>query len=153
MNCLVRKRIWEVDCVSLDAALAASFDWRELANILQGNGHEFNQEAHPAVLEMTIQSLAHQYGHSENPVSLKIESLLNHWHAHLMEWMDCGSPVEAAQYVLTVPLNKKVLGGLFWALGSDAREGFDCIRRRFPQRFQVFAARRLMVGCGFDVSK
>ena len=95
----------------------------------------------------------YQYGHSENPVSLKIESLLNHWHAHLMEWMDCGSPVEAAQYVLTVPLNKKVLGGLFWALGSDAREGFDCIRRRFHQRFQVFAARRLMVGCGFDVSK
>ncbi len=37
MESLVRKRIWEVDCLSLDAALAASFDWKELSNLLKSH--------------------------------------------------------------------------------------------------------------------
>ena len=144
VQCLARKRIWEVDCLSLDAALAASFDWRELINILQGSGHEFDLQKSEAVLEFQAQSLIHEYCHSENEVSNRIEDLLNEWHKKIITTFDNWASAQVAEYVLTASWNKKsAYAALFWALGSDARNGFDCIRRRFHQRFQIFSVRRL----------
>ncbi len=144
VECLTRKRIWEVDCWSLDAAIAASFDWKDLANILQGHGHDFNLRKPETVLELQMQRLIHEYSHSENPVSLKLEDLLNDWHRNIIRFLEACPPPEVAEHVLTAPWPKKSsYAGLFWALGSDPREGFDCIRRRFHQRFQIFSARRL----------
>jgi len=142
-KCLVRKRIWEVDCWSLDAALAASFDWRELINMLQSRGHGFNFKASESVLEIQAQCLIHEYCHSENELSVRIEALLDGWH---QKWIDAISgwlPAEVAEYALTVPLHRQLSsGGFFWALGGDAREGFDCIRRKFHQRFQISVIRK-----------
>ena len=144
LKCLVRKRIWEVDCWSLDAAMAASFDWRDFINMLQGHGHKLNLRKPEAILELQAQCLIHEYCHSENPVSTKIESLLNDWHKKIMEFLDAKTPAEVAEYVLTFPWTKRSsCSGLFWALGSDSRDGFDCIRRRFHQRFQISSVRRL----------
>lgn len=141
---LIRKRIWEVDCMSLDAAIAASFDWRDLINILQGNGHTIDLRRPESHLEFQAQCLIHECCHSENAVSLRIESLLNDWHRKAITQLDHRTPAEVVEYVLTVSWKKRnSYAGLFWALGSDPRDGFDCIRRRFHQRFQIFSARRL----------
>lgn len=142
-NCMMRKRIWEVDCWSLDAAIAASFDWRELINRLQGHGHAFDLRKPEALLELRAQGLIHEYCHSENEISLRIESLLNDWHERTILTFADWSPSQVAGYALTASLEKKeTYGALFWALGSDSREGFDCIRRRFHQRFQIATIRR-----------
>ncbi len=144
VKCLTRKRIWEVDCLSLDAAMAASFDWRELINMLQAEGRQFDFRKPEPLLEYQAHCLIHEYCHSENPVSLRIENLLHEWHKRTVLLFDAWTPSEIAEHVLSIPLGKKAaFAGLFWALGSDAREGFDCIRRRFHQRFQIFSARRL----------
>lgn len=144
VRCLTRKRIWDVDCLSLDAAMAASFEWKELINILEAHGRRFDLTKPEAVLEFQAQVAAHEFCHSENPVSLKIESLLNEWHKKILENFDLRTPAEVAEYVLTNSWNKKsAYGGIFWAIGSDARGGFSCICRRFHQRFQIFSIRRL----------
>ncbi|MBI3306338.1 MAG: hypothetical protein HYZ84_00825 [Candidatus Omnitrophica bacterium] len=144
VKCLTRKRIWEVDCWSLDAAMAGSFDWRELVNMLQGHGHSFDLRKPESLLEIQVQYLTHEYCHSENPISTKIESLLNDWHKKTIEYLDRSTLAEIAEHVLTFSWTKKSsYAGLFWALGSDARDGFDCIRRRFHQRFQIVSVRRL----------
>ncbi len=144
VKCLTRKRIWEVDCWSLDAAMAASFDWRDFINMLQGHGQRFDLQKPEAILELQAQCLIHEYCHSENSVSTKLESLLNDWHKKTIEYLDSRTPSEVAEYVLTLSwVKKSAYGGLFWALGSDPRDGFHCIRRRFHQRFQIFSVRRL----------
>ena len=144
VDCMTRKRIWEVDCLSLDAALAASFDWRELVNLLQGHGHEFDFENSEALLEMRAQCLIHEHCHSENEVSICIEDFLNDWHQKTIQMISEWRPSQVAEYVLTTSFDEETpYGGLFWALGSDSRQGFDCIRRRFHQRFQIFSLRRL----------
>ena len=144
-HCMMRKRIWEVDCWSLDAAIAASFDWREIVNVLQGQGHTLDLRKPEAILELQAQCLVHEYCHSENGVSVRIENLLNDWHERTILTLADWSPSEIAEYVLTASLDKKEsYGALFWALGSDPREGFDCIRRRFHQRFQIYSIRKLL---------
>jgi hypothetical protein len=144
VDCLIRKRIWEVDCMSLDTAVAASFDWRELVNILQGSGHVLDLQRSESHLEFQAHSLIHECCHSENSISVRIEGLLNEWHKKAIAQIEHRTPAEVAEYVLGAGWKKKSsYAGLFWALGSDSREGCDCIRRRFHQRFQIFSARRL----------
>ena len=148
IRCVTRKRIWEVDCWSLDAALAASFEWRDFANLLHSHGHALDLSKPEALIELRAQCLVHECCHSENPVSLRLENLMNDWHRKMLDFFDRRTPSEVVEFVLTVDLGKQVsTGALFWALGSDARDGFDCIRRRFHQRFQIFSARRPRVHC------
>ena len=143
-NCLTRKRIWEVDCWSLDSAIAASFDWRDLINMLQGHGHVFDLKKPESILELRAQGLIHEYCHSENEISIRIENLLNDWHMKTIQTFSELDPSDVAESVLTMPLSsKKVYGALFWALGLESRDGFDCIRRRFHQRFQIFSVRKI----------
>lgn len=140
---LARKRIWEVDCWSLDAAVASSFDWRDLINLMQGQG--FDLKKPDSLLELQAQHRVHEYSHSENPVSIKLETLLNDWHRKTLNLFDRQSPAEIAEYVLTQPFRSGGrYAGTFWALGTDARDGFDCIRRRFFQRFQIHSVRKLV---------
>ncbi len=144
VDCSTRKRIWEVDCWSLDAAIAGSFDWRDLINILQGSGHVFDLRRPEYLLESQAHTLIHECCHSENPVSIRIESLLNEWHKKAITQLDSKTPAEVVQYALALSWKKRAsYAGMFWALGSDSREGFDCIRRRFQQRFQISSIRRL----------
>lgn len=143
-KCLTRKRIWEVDCWSLDAAIAASFDWRDLINILQSHGHRFDLKKLESILELQAQCLIHEYCHSENPVAVSIEHLMNEWHKKTIDFFSSLDASEIAKYVLTVSLAKNsAYAGIAWALSSDRRKGFNCIRRRFHQRFQIFSVRQL----------
>lgn len=65
--------------------------------------------------------------------------------ADFIETVVCLDPYEVGRWVLSYDFGKKTaLGGMIWALGSDSREGFDCLRRRFHQRLQVYSIRRLL---------
>jgi hypothetical protein len=144
-ECLIRKRIWEVDCLSLDAALAGSFDWRELANFIQGAGVFIDEKLPDAIKEINCQNIIHQYCHEPNDISLNIENLLNRWHTKIIDAFSIMTVKEAHQHIMTISFEKnKDMGGLFWALGSDPRDGFCCLRRHFHQRVQIYSIRKLL---------
>lgn len=139
-----RKRIWEVDCFSMDAVLASSFEWKDLANILQGRGVEISLKGPEDAKRMQVHNLTHRYCHSENDISLTVESILNLLHQHTIEQIshwDAHEVMELAQNFHFS--NSKRLSSVFWAIGSEGRKEFDGIRRRFHQRFQIHALRDL----------
>lgn len=143
-KCITLKRIWEVDCISMDAALASSFDWRDLINILHGAGVDFKARGEESQIEIQVQNLMHQHCHSENSVSLCVEGLLNLLHEKILKQWKTLPVEEIAELAISFSLDKPhKLSGFFWALGTDPRPGLDCIRRRFHQRFQVHSIRRL----------
>lgn len=139
-----RKRIWEVDCLSMDAVLAVSFEWRDLANILQGHGVDVSMKGPEDAAAMQVHNLVHRYCHSDNDISLTVESVLNLLHQHTMEQISHLDTQEVMDLALHFNLsNTKRLGGIFWAIGTEGRKEFECIRRRFHQRFQILALRDL----------
>lgn len=143
VQCLIRKRIWEMDCRSLEAVIAASFEWRELADLMKRNFPHCSGNEN--VLEVRVYSLIHQCCHSENPISLHIEELLDYRYQRVIETMTRLDLCEIGRWILSYDFEKKsVLGGIIWALGVDSRKGFDCLRRHFHQRLQVHSIRKLL---------
>lgn len=140
-----RKRIWQVDCLSMDAALAGSFDWRELDNFLKGAGcRQPAQEGPETLLDLNVQGAVHQQCHSENPLSVRVESLLNRWHAETIVEVSRLGAGDLMRLVIGYPFRSRFqTAALFWALGTDPRPDADGARRRFHQRFQTFSVRRL----------
>ncbi len=142
-KCLTRKRIWEVDCLSLDAALAASFDWKELSNLLEGHGITLDYSLPEHILEMQVQNALHRECHSENALSFTIETLLNRLYGDLLLQSEAMNHCQVRTIVANVDFgNPSRLGGLFWALGSDPRQEMECARRFLHQRSQVALLRQ-----------
>ncbi len=140
----VRKRIWEVDCFSMDAVLAASFEWKDLANLLQGFGVEVPHKGVEDQMGMHIHNVMHRYCHSENEVSIAVERILNLLHQHTIEQISHLDTQEVMGFATSFHLsNPRKMGSVFWAIGTDTRKEFECIRRRFHQRFQILALRDL----------
>jgi len=140
----IRKRIWEVDCLSMDAAIAAAFDWQDLANLMASSGINSPQTDSAAWLEMRAQSMVHHYCHSENELSLRIEALLNQWFSAGIQTTAFCEPQELMDLILNLGFSeKKEMAEMAWALGSDPRPELDCIRRKLHQRYQIISLRRL----------
>lgn len=140
---LGQKRIWEVDCWTLDAALAASLDWKDLVNLMHGNGIEFKSCGPEPVQEMQAFQWAHRYCHSQNSFSLQLENLLNYLHQNFRNQILSMSLERLMDLIMTLDLSKPHrLGGLFWALGMDGRQELECLRRRFHQRYQIHSLRK-----------
>ncbi len=139
-----RKRIWEVDCLSMDTAIAAAFDWQDLVNLIVSSGYAFQTDKPAAVLEMEAQSVIHHHCHSENDLALKVETLLNQWFENWIVRSAGLPPQELMQTILNSDFNRrKEMAGMAWALGTDARSEMSCMRRKLHQRFQVVTLRRL----------
>lgn len=142
-QCMERKRIWEVDCRSMEAVIAASFEWRELANLIKEYLPHCSKDEN--VLEIQTYGLIHQCCHSENPIALHIESQLDYRYQRFIETMARLDSCEVSRWIMSYDFGKKSgLGGMIWALGSDSREGFDCLRRHFHQRLQIHSIRKLL---------
>lgn len=140
-----RKRIWEVDCTSVDLALAGSFDWKELSNFLDLADKDLSLERVPeSFAELDIQGRIHHLCHSCNPVSARLENLLNEFYKETLANVAALTQESLAQMLLGYPFShKRTTAALCWALGTDPRAEVDCARRRFYQRFQVTMLRRL----------
>ena len=133
-----------MDCLSMDAAIAAAFDWQELVNLMASSGIQPPQGMAEPALEMHVQSAVHHYCHSENALSLRLESLLNQWFtARIQETAGFEPPVLMELILKQSFVKKNEMAGFAWALGSDPRLGLDCIRRKLHQRFQIVSLRRL----------
>lgn len=143
------KRVWEIDCLSMDAVLAASFDWRELHNHLRtaGCGIEIPRQTPAHLAEMRVQNHAHHLCHGENGFSIWVERFLNRLYADLIIRVRCASAEQLKTVVSHLDFGRAgKMGGLIWAIGSDAREEMTAVRRLFHQRMQV----RLLRGSRFD---
>lgn len=132
-----RKRIWEVDCGTLDLALAGSFDWRAMANLVKNAGYELRTDLPESALNLGYQNLLHQLCHDRNSVSLSVEQLLNLWYADSITRLSSLPERKLSDYFLSLAYeSNKELAGIFWALGSDSRE---------------LCCRRQICGCALDV--
>ena len=139
----IRKRIWEVDCRSMETVIAASFEWRELADLIKDYLPHCSNEGR--ILESQVYGLIHQCCHSQNPISLYVESHLDYRYQRFIETVTRLDICETGRWIMAYDFEKKQgLGGIIWALGSDEREGFDCVRRHFHQHLQVYSIRKLL---------
>lgn len=133
---LIRKNIWEVDCLSLSTILASAFDSGELANLISGEG-DLHQ----------IHADVHQLCHSENDFSVKLENVLNHRYRHCIEKVN---GLEATQLcrIAQVKCFDRIphLAGWLWALATDTRQGMEKIRSYFLERFLNHAVHAYMFG-------
>ena len=142
-KCLIRKRIWEVDCLSLDGALAAAFDWKELSNLLEGHGIAVDHSLPKHILEMQVQCAVHRECHEKNTLSCTIETLLNRLYEDLVLQSEGMNHCQIKTIIANVDFsNPSRLGGLFWALGSDPRDEMECARHFLHQRSQVTLLRQ-----------
>lgn len=143
-ECKIRKRIWEVDCVSLDAVFATAFDWKELVNLLQNHRISVRTDLPDHVIEMQVQHTVHRMCHNENSLSCAVENILNRLYEGLMEQISNLNACQAHTLISNVDFaNAKKLGGLFWAMGSDPRKEMEGSRRYLHQRSQITLLRKL----------
>ena len=143
-KCLIRKRIWEVDCLSLDATLAAAFDWKELSNLMKTHGIAIDHLIPDHILEMQVQNAVHRECHNENSLSCAIEALFYRLYEDLVSQSESMSYCQIHAIVSNIDFaNPGRLAGLFWALGSDPREELECVRRFLHQRSQVALLRKV----------
>ncbi len=119
-------------------ALAATFDWRELANILQTFGVRLDPSQPENILEIQAHNGIHGRCHGDNAVSRKMEQLFNRLHARSIEVLETMPSKEILFFSLDKMEERGMTrGGFFWALAADSRPGIDCIRRHVMQRFMI----------------
>ena len=140
---IIRKRIWEVDCLSLNAALAASFDWKDLSNFLTSHGICVDHSLPEHILEMQIQNTIHKACHQGTALSRVVETRLNDLYEDIMCQIEGMSHCEIGTIIANIDFAKpNRLGGFFWALGSDSREGMECVRHFLHERSQMALLRK-----------
>jgi len=128
------KPIWKVDCRSLIAVLATSFDRKEIAD-LSGRVPSRGQ----------AMAWAHAHCHSENDFSGRIQNILHKRHGELMEQLAHVSSKDLFRFVSQVEIFKiGRVAALLWALSVDPREGMDCIRTVFLDRLETEALQRMI---------
>lgn len=133
-----RKRIWEIDCLLLDAILASSFSWTELLELLQKNGLMLEPKKTKRPIEFQIQRLIHKHCHFENPISLELEEKLDERYEKTISMFSDWNAWQVAEYIFSSPPAKKEsYRALLWVFSSESREGFECIRRHFYRQFQI----------------
>ena len=131
-----RKSIHEIDCLAVDAVLAVSFDWRELANRLSASHKKVphtNVGNVPAPL--AIYRMAHAVSHADFGFAQSLTRMLNlRYQAQIqeVEKMSVGSLCGFANQVKMDKPQK--LAGLIWATASDSRPGAEKILRYFLHR-------------------
>jgi hypothetical protein len=137
-----RRRIWELNCLGLDAILCTSFDPDELLTIDEDLRARCAIPEHPGVRvprPMIVYGAAHKACHTDNRVSRKIEKRLDAMYGHLLDrsgrmdqfdvLMTCYEASEEAREdlpaclwtVLTDSRKELRQQGLFWVQGLMIR--------------------------------
>ncbi len=135
---MARRRLWELNCLGLDAVLCTSFDADELLTIDDELKSRCALPEHAGVLvprSLIVYGAAHKACHSENPVSRKIERRLDAMYVRMLEntvrmdevevLANCYEAAEEARddlagclwSVLTDPRKELRQQGLFWVQG------------------------------------
>lgn len=118
----------EMDPLVLDALLAASFDWKELANRLSASGRTLPRE-HTGILALphAVYRMAHtacltECGFAEN-LRCELERI-HRQSAQRIRALPLKAVCDELQHVDT--RNRFAAGGFLWALITDSRR---CVRR------------------------
>lgn len=121
----MRRRIWEIGCIGIDAVLASSFDSDELPAI---DAAFHSARVSPAAPGLTLPQdllafgIAHHLCHDENPYSCKIEKRLDAMHAVAVRAMERIAPEQVlASCYGAVEENREDIPGLIWAILTDPR--------------------------------
>jgi hypothetical protein len=137
-----RRRIWQLNCIGLDAVLCTSFDADELLSVDEALRSSCNIPEDPGIVlpkALIVYGVAHKACHSDNPVSRKIERRLDAMHERALEntssldkvdvLVDCYEASEATRddlagcvwSVLTDPRQELRQHGVFWVQGLMIR--------------------------------
>jgi hypothetical protein len=133
-----RRRIWELNCLGLDAVLCTSFDPDELLSVDESLRSCADIPDHPGVVvprALIVYGVAHKACHTDNPVSRKLEKRLDAMYGPMLEdsgrmdqidvLVNCYEASEEAREdlagclwsVLTDPRKELRQQGLFWVQG------------------------------------
>jgi len=135
---MVRKRVWDVDCLSMDAALSSTFESREIINYLSEAANYLDLGLPESSLEVQAHLLIHHYCHSENPISLKIETLLNLCHDKVLAGWERKAVEDIQREIFRLNWEeKRDRAGFIWALAVDPRDEVSGMRRVFYLRHQL----------------
>jgi len=146
MHALPDRRIWNLDCLTVDLVLAGSFEWRELANLLTGAGLKLCERKLDCQDSLYVFQIAHQVCHSENKLSVALENLISVRYREWIEFVRESESEQVYEYACGFKFEKKSKTcGLIWALATDLREPFVQLVRKLHQRFQMEQIARLDV--------
>jgi len=144
MHALSGKRIWNLDCLTVDLVLAGSFEWRELANLLAGSGLSLCARKLECQDSLYVFQIAHEVCHSENKLSVALEKLISVRYRDWVEFVRESESTQVYEYACGFKFEKKSKTcGLIWALATDLREPFTQLVRKLHQRFQMEQIARL----------
>ncbi len=118
----------ELDPIELDALLAISFDWREMANRLSMFGRNIPHCGYGVLsLPQTVFRMAQSAIQNDIEFSGSIERELNRRHGRFLEMVSSMEAAEICALVQDTLLNSRAeTGGFLWALLTDSRE---CIQK------------------------
>ncbi len=144
MHAFLGKRIWDLDCLTVDMVLAGSFDWRELANFLSGAGLKLCSSKLDCQDSLYVFQMAHQVCHSENKLSVALEKLIFIRYRDWIEFVRESESEQVYEYACGFKFEKRSKTcGLIWAIATDLREPFSQLVRKLHQRFQMEQIARL----------
>lgn len=131
-----RKSIQEMDCFVVDAVLAVSFDWRELANRLNASHKKVPRTNVGNVPEpLAIYRMAHAVSHADFGFAQSLTQMLNLKYRAQIEEVDQMSSGSLCAFMNRMSTDKPYrLAGLIWALSSDPRPCVEKIVRYFLHR-------------------
>jgi len=121
----MRRRIWEIGCIGIDAVLASSFDSDELPAIDAAFHSARVSHAVPGLIlphDLLAFGIAHRLCHGENPYSCKIEKRLDAMHAVAVQVVErMGHEHALASCYGAEEENRQDIPGLIWAILTDPR--------------------------------
>jgi hypothetical protein len=122
---MARRRIWELNCIGLDAVLCTSFDPDELLSIDEELRSSSDIPDHPGVMvpkALIVYGVAHKACHSDNPVSRKIERRLDAMHERMLEISARKEKVDVLLCCYEASEEARDdLAGCLWSVLTDSR--------------------------------
>jgi len=121
-----RRRIWELNCLGLDAVLCTSFDPDELLSVDESLRSCCDIPEHPGVLvprELIVYGVAHKACHTDNSVSRKLEKRLDAMYGRMLE--DSGRMDQIDVLVNCYAASQEAredLAGCLWSVLTDPRK-------------------------------
>ena len=112
---MIRKRIWEIDCTLLDAALLLSFDAGELENTCRATDVLVTPHAHRPEAYSLVDAI-HRACHEPTPTAHLVERQLDMMHGPRLRELDREGLESVSHRLLTEPLGQQpdLAAALWW---------------------------------------
>jgi hypothetical protein len=146
---MLRRRLWEVDCVLRDTILHSSFTRDELEALVQAGTDEAEEGDGDAPCERSfrVTRWAHELTGDANPLSERLDETLSETHDRALALVATFAPGEVLAWIRgdlgSIPIS---LPAMIWAVAVDPRPCMAAIRGCLLSRLLTEGVRVLAFG-------